>query len=164
MDGWCMFCKPDKGMNDESIQRHTFYDQVINNPVITQMVFNIGDLKKKASNKVHNFKEMWEDDKKRPLWDQKSKCAVEKIIDKNPSTTYLEFKMSQYKIMIQEFDEMPKERNAFFISEYFGNVIEGFKGQAKEWLDKHGNVLKTLGFKELEGIKKEIEDYRDKLR
>jgi hypothetical protein len=30
--------------------------------------------------------------------------------------------------MIQEFDEMPKERNAFYISEYFGNVIEGFKG------------------------------------
>lgn len=59
---------------------------------------------------------------------------------------------------------MPKERNAFFISEYFGQVIEGFKGQAKEWLDKHGNVLKTLGFKELEGIKKEIEDYREKLR
>lgn len=72
--------------------------------------------------------------------------------------------MSQYKMMIQEFDEMPKERNAFFISEYFGGVIEGFKGQAKEWLDKHGNVLKTLGFKELEGIKKEIEDYREKLR
>jgi hypothetical protein len=33
------------------------------------MVFYIGDIKKKASNKVHNFKEMWEDDKKRPLWD-----------------------------------------------------------------------------------------------
>lgn len=31
-------------------------------------------------------------------------------------------------------------------------------------MDKHGNVLKTLGFKELEGIKKEIEDYREKLR
>jgi dynein heavy chain len=67
-------------------------------------------------------------------------------------------------MMIQEFDEMPKERNAFFISEYFGNVIEGFKGQAKDWLDKHGNVLKTLGVKELDGIKKEIEDYRDKLK
>ena len=59
---------------------------------------------------------------------------------------------------------MPKERNAFFISEYFGNVIEGFKGQAKEWLDKHGNVLKFLGSKELEFIKKEIEEYRQKLR
>ena len=43
---------------------------------------------------------MWEDDKKRPLWDQKSKHAVEKIIDKNPSTTYLEFKMSWYRNMI----------------------------------------------------------------
>ena len=72
--------------------------------------------------------------------------------------------MSQYKQMIQEFDEMPKERNAFFISEYFGNVIEAFKGQAKEWLDKHGNVLKSLGMKELEGIKQEVESHREKLR
>lgn len=40
---------------------------------------------------------MWEDEKKKPLWDQKAKHAVEKIIDKNPTTLYLEMKMSFYK-------------------------------------------------------------------
>lgn len=43
---------------------------------------------------MNNFKEMWEDDKKKPLWDQKAKHAVEKIIDKNPTTLSLEIKMS----------------------------------------------------------------------
>jgi len=37
------------------------------------MAVKEGELKKKATNKIHNFKEMWEDDKKRPLWDQKNK-------------------------------------------------------------------------------------------
>lgn len=31
-------------------------------------------------------------------------------------------------------------------------------------MDKHGNVLKTLGLRELEAIKKEIDEYRDALR
>lgn len=30
-------------------------------------------------------------------------------------------------------------------------------------MDKYGNVLKALGMKELEGIKKEIDDYREQL-
>ncbi len=30
-------------------------------------------------------------------------------------------------------------------------------------MDKHGNVLKALGMRELEGIKKEIDDYREQL-
>jgi len=42
-------------------------------------------------------------------------------------------------------------------------VIESFKAQAKDWMDKHGNVLKALGMRELEGIKKEIDDYREQL-
>jgi hypothetical protein len=70
---------------------------------------------------------MWEDDRKKHLWDQKNKMAVEKIIDKTPSTTWLELKMSYYKVMIQEFDEMPKERNAYFISVSFSSVISSFK-------------------------------------
>jgi len=53
--------------------------------------------------------------------------AVEKIIDKNPSTTWLELKMSYYRSMIQEFEEMPKERNAYFISVSFSSVISSFK-------------------------------------
>lgn len=30
-------------------------------------------------------------------------------------------------------------------------------------MDKHGIVLKTLGMRELEAIKKEIDDYREQL-
>lgn len=60
----------------------------------------------------------------------------------------------QYKNLVLEFDEMLKERNALFISVHFGNVINSFKNQAKEWLDKHGNVMRIIGEKELIEIKK----------
>ena len=40
---------------------------------------------------------MWEDDRKKHLFDNKNKLAVEKIIDKNPITTFLELKMSYYR-------------------------------------------------------------------
>jgi len=107
---------------------------------------------------------MWEDDRKKHLWDQKNKMAVEKIIDKNPSTIWLELKMSYYKNMIAEFDEMPVERNAFFIGVSFASVISSFKNQAKEWLDKHGNVLRTMGERELKAIVTEVSEYREKLK
>lgn len=38
--------------------------------------------------------------------------------------------MMFYKTLVLEFDEMPKERNALFISVYFGNVIKQFKNLA----------------------------------
>lgn len=71
--------------------------------------------------------------------------------------------MMFYKNLVLEFDEMPKERNALFICVHFGNVINSFKSQAKEWLDKHGNVMRIIGEKELLEIKKEIDEYHKKL-
>lgn len=163
-DGTCIFCETSKGPNDEPIQKNNFRQEIIDNPIITQISFIIGDIKNKCSDKARNFKEMWEDDRKKHLWDKKNKLSVDKLIDKNPSTTLLELKMSYYNNMKLEYDEMPKERNAFFISVSFNNVIESFKSQAKDWLDRHGAILKIMGERELIQIKKEIEDYHEKLR
>jgi dynein heavy chain len=92
MDGYCMFCEKKQSRSaNEEVQYHTFYSQIIKNPIITRIAMQIGIIREKASDKVNNFKEMWEDEKKKPLWDQKAKHAVEKIIDKNPTTIYLEF-------------------------------------------------------------------------
>lgn len=123
----------------------------------------IGDIKKKCADKVRNFKEMWEDDRKKHLFDNKNKLAVEKMTDKNPMTTYLELKMSYYRAMIQEFEEIPVYRNAFFIQVNFAKVISKFKNEAHEWLEKHGKVLRTLGLRELQSIQQEISVFKEKL-
>lgn len=47
---------------------------------------------------------------------------------------------------------MPKERNAFFISESFVQVIQAFKDCGKSWLESYGKVLKVQGSKDLEAI------------
>jgi dynein heavy chain, axonemal len=141
----------------------SFFLLIFNLPPL-QVCFLLGEIKKKCSDKTRNFKEMWEDDRKKHLWDQKNKLAVEKLTEKNLPTTVLERKMAYYKQMISEFDEMPSERNAFFLSVSFSSVIDAFKNQAKEWLDKHGSVLKTMGERELLQIRREIEDYKEKLK
>ena len=55
---------------------------------------------------------------------------------------------------------MPRERNAFFITVNFVSIIDAFKLQAKEWMDKHGHVLRTLGDKELTVIREEMDMYK----
>jgi hypothetical protein len=84
----------------------------------------IADIIKKAFNKVHSFKEMWEEDRRKDLWSHKKKLNIDKLVEKKPYTVQLERKMMFYKTLVLEFDEMPKERNALFISVYFGNVIK----------------------------------------
>ena len=57
--------------------------------------------------------------------------------------------MHIHKQYVQNYDDKPKERNAFFITVSFHSVIDAFKNQAKAWLDAYGNVLRTLGDREL---------------
>lgn len=80
-----------------------------------------------AYKKVGFFTGMLDDDKKKSLWEQKNKLNVDKMIDKNPTTHHLELKIQYYKQMINEFNEMPRERNAFYIQINFGSVIEAFQ-------------------------------------
>lgn len=163
-DGYCTFCEQVKGQNDELVQRHTFYDAVNDNPVIVEVSFMLSMIMNKAVDKVHSFKDMWEDEKKKELWNHKSKMNIEKMIEKNTPTPLLERLMNKFKNMIQELEDMPKERNAFFIQVQFVSVINAFKQQAKDWLDKYGNVVKQLGLRELQALKNEMEEYREKLR
>jgi len=71
--------------------------------------------KKRGIDKVHSFKEMWEDEKKRKLFDHKLKLSIDKDLDKNIEIRVMENKMTMYKNAIIEFHEMPKERNAYYI-------------------------------------------------
>jgi len=40
---------------------------------------------------------------------------VDKLAEKNVSTVFMEQKMIIYKKFIQEMEDLPRERNAFFI-------------------------------------------------
>lgn len=55
---------------------------------------------------------------------------MEKLLEKNVPTVILEKQMNFYKSMILDFDKMPKERVAFFISVSFSKVIDSFKEKA----------------------------------
>ena len=71
--------------------------------------------KKRGMDRLNSFKEMWEDERKRKLWDHKSKLSIDKDLDKNIEIRAMENKMTQYKNLIIELREMPRERNAYYI-------------------------------------------------
>ena len=58
---------------------------------------------------------MWVDERKDALWDQKKKMNIEKLIERNLPITILEMQMSRYQQMVNEFEQMVKERNSFFV-------------------------------------------------
>lgn len=70
---------------------------------------------------------MWEEERRKNLWNHKQKMQIDKLAEKNVSTVIIEKYMERYKAIIQELEDMPKERNAFFISESFVQVIQSFK-------------------------------------
>jgi len=166
-DGTCIFPEPRTNPNTEEKSyhdSHTFNRDIQENPAIKELVFQIGQIKQNCLEKIRFYFGIYQDDKKKHLWDQKSKAQVEKIIDKNPATQVIEKRMFSYKQLIQEFEEQPAERVANYVTIDFRPVIETFKNAAREWLDKYGNVLRAMGDRELQAIKKEIEDYREKIR
>ena len=65
--------------------------------------------------------------------------------------------------MMNEYDEMPRERNAFYVQIYFGKVIEALQRQAKEWLNKYGKVVSSMSEKEYTSILEEIDEYKSLL-
>lgn len=106
------------------------------------------------------YENMMDDDRKKKLFDNTGKINIDKMIEKKPSIHLLEQKIQQYKQMMNEYDEMPRERNAFYVQIYFGKVIEALQRQAKEWLNKYGKVLSSMGEKEYSTILEEIDEYK----
>jgi len=45
----------------------------------------------------------------------------------------------------------------------FESVIHTFKSQADSWVERYGNVLREIAYRDLENITKVIEEYRDKI-
>lgn len=67
--------------------------------------------------------------------------------------------MASYKAERDNYSSMPQEKIAFFFSVSFKHVINTFKIQAQSWIDRYGSVLKDIAMKDLESIKKTIQEY-----
>lgn len=70
---------------------------------------------KKTTDKIDLFKEMWQEEQYKELYNTKKKQNIEKMIEKYNSTHYIERQMRNYHNMIQAFDEMKTERYSLFI-------------------------------------------------
>jgi len=166
-DESCLFppmtANPNGGEDKQYKEQYTFYQDINANPVIFNIVAEINDIIHKCQERIRLLKNLWQDDKYKKLWDQKSKSQIDKMSDKNYSTQQIETIMARFKHLIQEFEQQPPIKMADYVIVDYSKVINSFINQAKDWLDRHGNVLRAMGERDLNLIKAEIEAYRVKL-
>jgi len=110
-DGTCI--QIDANFNDknmeEEVPTYTFVSDVNENMVIKMIFVEIGELKKMAFTRLDKYKSLWEDDKKessdhhlnlkKSLWDQKHRIQMDKLLEKNASTYYIEFWMESFQAL-----------------------------------------------------------------
>ena len=166
-DESCLFppmtTNPNGGEDKQYKEQFTFYKDINENPIIFNIVAEINDIIHKCQERIRLLKNLWQDDKYKKLWDQKSKSQIEKMSDKNYTTQQIETIMARFKHLIQEFEQQPEIKMADYVIVDYSKVINSFITQAKDWLDRHGNVLRAMGERDLNQIKAEIESYRLRL-
>jgi dynein heavy chain, axonemal len=143
----------------------TFFDEVNESPIITDISAKIvqarEDILKKMNSSGQHWKRIMEDFR---LYDKNEKSKVLKALDKNHSTSNIDKMLTLYKRIISEISNKPEKYPSYFVITNFKNVKESFIKTAYEWLDMLGKKLQETATKRLNEITEKIEEYHKLLR
>jgi len=143
----------------------TFFDEVNESPIITDISTKIvqarEDILKKINSSGNNWKRQMDDFR---LYDKNEKNKVFKALDKNPSTANIDKMLTLYKRIISEISNLPEKYPSYFIIINFKEVKVKFIEKAYEWLNMLGDKLKETAIKKLNEIIEQIEEYHKLLK
>lgn len=164
--GHCrIFEKANKADSSEDAIPFTFFDDVNESPMITDISAKIvqakEDILKKINSSGNNWKKQMEQMK---LWDKNEKNKVEKNLDKNPNTSFIDRYLSHYKKLSREIKAFPQQYPSYFIIIDFTDVKKKCEEKNYEWLNMLGDKLKQIAITNLNEITDEIEEYHKLLK
>jgi dynein heavy chain len=164
--GHCrIFEKRTTGDTSEDAIPFTFFDDINESPMITDTNAKIvqakEDILKKINSSGNNWKKQIEQMK---LWDKNEKNKVQKNLDKNQNTSYIDRYLSYYKKLIKEIKNFPQQYPSYFIIIDFSDVKQKCTEKNYEWLSMLGDKLKQLAISNLNEITEEIEEYHKLLK
>ena len=143
----------------------TFFDDINESPMITDISAKIvqakEDILKKINNSGSNWKKQMEEIR---LYDKNEMNKVQKNLDKNPNTTYIDKLLAYYTKIINEIANFPNKYPSYFIIINFQHVKESFTEKGREWLSMLGGKLKEIAVQNLNSITEEIEEYHKLLK
>mmetsp|Transcript_40960 Transcript_40960/g.47071 ORF Transcript_40960/g.47071 Transcript_40960/m.47071 type:complete len:872 (+) Transcript_40960:2789-5404(+) len=98
------------------------------------------------------------------LWDKIEKNKVQKNLDKNASTGYIDRYLSFYKKLTKDIENFPQQYPSYFIIIDFTNVKQKCMEKNEEWLEMLGDKLKQMATSNINEITEEIEEHHKFLK
>ncbi len=166
---WDGFCKIFEERNNEETSEkyipYTFYDDVMVNPVITQLNYEVTQMRIQVGDKFSYFSRGWIkklDFKK--LFDKNELTKLQKMLFKNQQTYKIEDSILSLKRYYNQIQEMPDMNYNFFVLIDYHEVKQQAFEKVNEWLNVLGESLIDISSKELKNIVNEINEYEKHLR
>jgi len=143
----------------------TFFDEVNESPMITDISAKLvqakEDILKKINSSGNNWKRQMDGVE---LYDKSNKNKANKDLNKNPNTTNIDRQLSDYKRIINNINSLPEKYPSYFIIINFKDVKEKFIEKGYEWLNMFGNKLKEVAMNNIKEITEEIDEYHKLLK
>ena len=166
---WDGFCKIfEERIHEETSEKYipyTFYDDVMLNPVITHLHYEICQMRNQVVDKFSYFSRGWIkklDFKK--LFDKNELTKLQKMLFKNQQTFKIEESILSLKRYYQQIHEMPDMNYNFFVLINYQEVKSQAFEKVNEWLNVLGESLIDISQKELKNIVNDIGEYEKHLK
>ena len=150
---------------DEETLLYTFYDDLSKNPLIVPLMLTVTQSIQKTIHQVDRFIDSFAQyHTSYQLWNPKKIAALERFRAKsNVPTAYFDRQLDKYSQLALNMDKVPLHKDIDFIRIDCAPLIEAIKRQAREWVSKYADILRTQASAQLHGIYGQISSLVEKL-
>jgi dynein heavy chain len=164
-DGFCIIFE--EKINDENAEKYipyTFFEDVMQNKMISQLHYEIVQCKNQIIQRFELLVKGWtKRGQLKILFDKNEMTKLQKQIDKNQSTQEIEKRILVFKHYRDLNLKQDNEQQNYFVNIDNSEVKESTILKVDEWLQILGDSLKVIASKELKAIRNDIENYEKAL-
>lgn len=154
---WRGFCTVfEEKTNDENAEKYipyTFYDDVMQNKMVTQLGFDIIHLRNQISERFDMLVKGWKQKMKlNELFDKNQMVKLQKQMEKNQNTSEIEKAIVSFQFQKHLYIQYPNEQMNYFVLIDNAEVKQASIDKVDEWLSTIGDILMRMATTELRSI------------
>ena len=175
MNGQCRECEPViirhngagssiVGGNEEEQIVYTFYDDLSKNPSIVPLMLSVTQSMQKVIHSVDQFLEQWQTfHSKYNLWNAKKLAAIERLRQRQPSTSLYDKHLDKYTSLAESVAAMPTVKDCQFVRIDCAPLIAAIRSQALMWVRQYGAILHEKASSDLHHVQATIQNFMSQL-
>lgn len=164
-DGFCIIFE--EKINDENAEKYipyTFFEDVMQNKMISQLHYEIVQCKNQIINRFDLLVKGWtKRGQLKILFDKAEMTKLQKAIERSQSTADIEKRILVFKHYRDLNLKHDNEQSNYFVLIDNAEVKENTVVKVDEWLQILGDSLKIIASKELKSIRFDIDNYEKAL-